>query len=192
MPPPPSTSDVPLCVDLDGTLLTLDTAKRAVLRLAMQKPWLLPALLGWWMTGGRVHAKRKLAQHALGDPATFPVHETFLTYLKTEHAAGRTLILITAADAIVAEAVAAHAGVFSEVIASDGVLNMTARVKARILPERFGRRGFDYAGNAHTDIQVWQVARKAIVVNPASGLLARMARIGLRAEKVFPRERRTA
>ena len=34
-----------------------------------------------------------------------------------------------------------------------------------MLGERFGERGFDYAGNSSADLPVWQRARRAVVVN---------------------------
>ena len=74
-------------------------------------------------------------------------------------------MLATAADALVAHAVADHLGLFDEVVCSDGIHNLKGAAKAIALEERFGKNGFDYAGNDGTDLQIWRAARKAIAVN---------------------------
>ena len=65
---------------------------------------------------------------------------------------------------------AAHLELFDEVMGSDGTTNLEGETKARALVERFGDRGFDYAGNGPADLPVWKKARRAIAVNtpPAS------------------------
>jgi 4-hydroxybenzoate polyprenyltransferase len=56
-------------------------------------------------------------------------------------------------------------GLFDEVIASDSQTNVSAARKAEILVRRFGKEGFDYAGNSRDDLPVWERARQVIVVN---------------------------
>ena len=79
-------------------------------------------------------------------------------------------MLATAADQRLANKVAQHVGLFSEVVASNGQMNMRGEEKGRELSKRFGAQQFDYAGNSHVDIPVWRVARRAIVVNASAGL----------------------
>ena len=54
-------------------------------------------------------------------------------------------------------------------------LNMRGKNKGRTLSERFGEKGFDYAGNSHVDLPVWEQSRQAIVVN-ADGVGSKAAR----------------
>ena len=68
-----------------------------------------------------------------------------------------------------------HAGIFDEVLATDDGVNLTGEAKARALVERFGRGGFDYAGDAAADLPVWRVARKAILVDAGEGLAAEVS-----------------
>ncbi|MEO5559083.1 MAG: UbiA family prenyltransferase, partial [Dokdonella sp.] len=58
--------------------------------------------------------------------------------------------------------------------------------KGDALCECYGERGFDYAGNARTDLHVWRHARRAIVANASSGLLRRV-RAQCDVERVFER-----
>ena len=73
--------------------------------------------------------------------------------------AGRKLVLATAADQRVAQAVADFLDLFDEVIASDGERNLKGEAKAAALVARFGMRGFSYVGNDSCDLAVWRAAQ---------------------------------
>ncbi len=165
-------ASVPLVVDLDGTLVRTDTLHEQALALAKEhlpQAFLLPA----WLLGGKAHLKQQLARRVSLDTGTLPYNEELLDWLKAEKRAGRRLVLCTAADTQTAQAIARHLGLFDEVIASDGQLNLSAARKAERLAQQFGPQGFDYAGNSRDDLPVWKAARQAIVVNaPASVLKA--------------------
>ena len=57
---------------------------------------------------------------------------------------------------------------FDEVIATTDRTNLKGRHKAEALVERFGDRGFDYAGDSAADVHVWRHSRKAIIVNQSA------------------------
>ena len=171
-------------VDLDGTLIRTDTLHESAIRLLRDQPWRV-FLLPQWLAQGKAALKRKLAQGSGFEPGTLPYHQDLLDWLKQERAEGRRIILCTAADASIAEAIAAHLGIFDEVMASDGTVNLAGRHKAEALERRFGRAGFDYAGNSNADLAVWSLARHAIVVQGGPDL-AEKAKALCEVEKVFP------
>jgi len=176
MPPPPDApaSQIPLCVDLDGTLIRTDLLWESLARLLRRNPFQLVPVFFWWM-GGRAHLKQQLARRVTIDPGTLPYHEPFLAYLRGQKAAGRKLVLATAADRAMALPVANHVGLFDEVLGSDGRTNLRSTNKRKALVEKFGERGFDYAGNSSADYAVWRGAREAIVVNAGAAVLKRAA-----------------
>lgn len=168
---------VPLCVDLDGTLLKTDLLWESMLRLLRRNPLWLVALPAWWLRG-RAHLKRQIgARSGPLDAARLPVNPAFLAHLRTAHEQGRPLILATASDAALAQPVADHFGLFREVLASDGQTNLRGETKRQKLAEKFGERGFDYAGNSSVDLAVWRGARAAIVVNAPPGLARQAAQV---------------
>ncbi len=177
--------NVPLCVDLDGTLIRSDLTIETALALLRRNP-LYVFLFIHWLGKGRAHLKREIAARAHVDVARLPYDERVLDWLRGE-AGARHRVLCTASDQILADAVAAHVGGFGEVLGSDGIRNIGGRGKRDALRERYGERGFDYAGNAAPDLQVWRHARHAIVVNAAPGLLRRVRR-EREVERVFARE----
>ncbi len=163
MPPEP-TAKIPLVVDLDGTLLRTDMMWEAIAQILRRNPLAIFQILFWW-SRGRAKLKQKLAARFQMDAANLPYHETLLTWLRAEKNSGRKIILATASDLKLAQPVAAHIGLFDEVLASDGKTNLRSENKARLLVEKFGREGFDYAGNSSADFAVWHAARGAVIVN---------------------------
>ncbi len=177
MPPPPDTpreNQIPLCVDLDGTLIKTDLLWESLARLLRRNPFQLLPVLFWWVRG-RAFLKRQLARRVKIDPAALPYHEPFLAYLREQRVAGRKLVLVTASDRAMALPVANHVGLFDEVLGSDGKTNLRSGNKLKVLVAKFGERGFDYAGNSSADLAVWRGAHEAIVVNAGASLLKQAA-----------------
>src|SRR5262245_1358863 len=127
----------PLCVDLDGTLIRTDTLIECILRVVKRRP--LDAIrIARWLMRGRAYAKRELAARASLDVSALPYHAPFLEFLRAERAAGRRLVLVSAADASIVREVAEHLGLFDDVMASDGVRNLKGAGKRAALCDRFG------------------------------------------------------
>lgn len=179
---------VPLCVDMDGTLVQTDTLWEAVFALLRRRP-LLCFMLPFWVLLGRAGFKARLAAEVALDPETLPYRANLLNFLQEEHARGRQIILVTAAHHSIARAVGRHVGLFADVIGSDQVTNLKGENKAGYLSRLFGPGGFDYAGDSRADIPVWQASRRAIVVAPSSSLM-RHSLWKTRSPKVFHGSRR--
>jgi 4-hydroxybenzoate polyprenyltransferase/phosphoserine phosphatase len=160
---------VPLCVDLDGTLILSDTLLESALLLIKRNPLNVFRFL-LWLLRGRAELKAQIASRVTLNPAALPYNREFVSWLESERAAGRSLWLCTAANVKLAETVAAHLGIFDGVIASDARTNLAGDSKAARLVERFGERGFDYCGNERRDLKVWRHASGAIVANSGPAL----------------------
>lgn len=164
----------PLCIDLDGTLLRTDLLYESFLRMLAQKPWLLFAI-PFWLLHGKAHLKRQLSLHGPVDPATLPYDSRVVDLLRSS--AGRRRVLCTASDISLVEPIARHLNVFDEIHCSDGTINLAGVKKASLLVEKFGERGFDYAGNANIDLAIWKHAHSALVVNAGPSLARRAASV---------------
>jgi len=175
----------PLVVDLDGTLLNTDTLHESALQLLRDKPastLRIPA----WLAQGKAHMKRQISSLTDLNVETLPYNHGFVAWLREQRAAGRRLVLCTATDRSIAEAIAGHLQLFDEVIATDGTVNLAGDRKADALEARFGAKGFDYAGNATPDLAVWARAREAVVVNAPRALVA-IAQARFTVARVFER-----
>lgn len=178
---------IPLCVDLDGTLVLTDTLHEllAIALVEARCLWKLPG----WLAGGRAAFKQRLSEAVPLDASLLPYNDRLVRYLRRQRANGRRLVLVTGADQRLAHAVNAHLRLFHEVIASDGARNLRGADKARALTARFGHGGFSYVGNDRTDLAVWRAAASGIVVN-AGASLARAAQAVTHVEFEIRRQRR--
>ena len=172
-------STVPLCVDLDGTLVKSDTLVDSVLVLARQNPRALLAIPGW-LTKGKAAFKRQVTQAVTLDVAALPYNQPLLEFLKHQHASGRRIFLATAADRTLADRIAVYLPLFEDVLASDGSNNLAGGNKLQAFRQRFGDE-FSYIGNARPDLPILTGCREPMVANPDASLMA-----GLRAAGVIP------
>lgn len=164
----------PLCVDLDGTLVSTDTLWECVLWLFRRRPWLL-LVAPFWLLGGRATFKQRVAERAVLDPAALPYREDLLQALRRLKQTGRKLVLATAADREIAQRVAQHLDLFDEVWSSDGHKNLRAAAKSERLANTYAASGFDYVGDSHADLRVFERATRGFLV-AGSDRLAALAR----------------
>jgi 4-hydroxybenzoate polyprenyltransferase/phosphoserine phosphatase len=160
----------PLCVDLDGTLIAGDMLVETAVHLLRHRPMDLLMTPFWLANGGRAGLKQQLAARGTVDPRSLPYRADVIAFLREQHAAGRTIILTTAADAAVAHPIAEHLGLFDRVLCSDGVINLDGENKLRAV-RRVCPDGFDYVGDSRADLPLWKAAGAAYLVAPSPGLL---------------------
>jgi 4-hydroxybenzoate polyprenyltransferase/phosphoglycolate phosphatase-like HAD superfamily hydrolase len=167
---------LPICVDLDGTLVRTDTLVEGVLAmLSNPASWRhLPELL----TPNKAVFKQTVAQHAALQVELLPYNAELISWLEDCRAAGHPILLATAADAGVAHAVARHLALFDEVVCSDQQRNLKGPAKAAALVDRFGSKRFHYVGNDSSDLAVWREAAKIVAVDVSDSLLYRAAELG--------------
>ncbi|MFW5680213.1 MAG: UbiA family prenyltransferase [Pseudomonadota bacterium] len=154
--------DLPLCIDLDGSLLASDSLHEGLLLALARQPLGLLRLLPR-LRGGKAAFKRAVAELAPLDPVALPYDPAVLTYLRAERAKGRTIALFSAADQSIVDAVAGHLGLFDHAQGSDGTHNLSGERKLAAIRDRFGDH-FAYLGNDGVDLPIWRAAKAALVV----------------------------
>jgi len=167
---------VPLCVDLDGTLVKSDTLVDSVLVIARQRPRGLLRIPGW-IAQGKASFKRHVTAAVALDVEHLPYNHALLEWLRVEAGAGREIYLATAADGALAERVAAYLGIFRGVLASDGETNLAGGNKLAAFRARFGDE-FCYIGNAKPDAVLLAACVSPMVANPDRALRGAMKRAG--------------
>jgi 4-hydroxybenzoate polyprenyltransferase len=180
----------PLCVDLDGTLVKSDTLIDSLLVLARSRPLLVPALFARVLRG-KAAFKAFVTDHVSLDVEHLPYNRKLLHYLREQHHEGRPIYLATGADVRLARRVAAHLGIFADVLGSDGATNLTGSKKLAGLRSRLGvdeprvaepgSTDFDYIGNDTPDLPLLAGAIDPMVANPSRRLRSR-----LRSQRITP------
>lgn len=156
-------TNIPLVIDLDGTLVRSDLLAETVFSALAANPFSIFELLGAWREG-RAHLKERAAALTSLDPATLPYNGDVLALIDEARAKGRKVYLASASNERLVEDVARHVGKFDGWYGSSRDTNLKAEAKARLLTATFGEKGFDYAGNESADLPIWMRARKAIAV----------------------------
>jgi 4-hydroxybenzoate polyprenyltransferase len=163
-------TSLPLVVDLDGTLIKTDLLLETASQFVLAQPWQTYKLLAW-LSQGKSALKTHLAQNTSIDATALPYNEVLITWLKQEKAKGRVIVLATASHRLLADQVAAHLGLFDDVLATDASTNLKSAAKRAALVAKYGEKGFDYVGNDWADLPVWQSAAQVHVVSRSSRLI---------------------
>jgi 4-hydroxybenzoate polyprenyltransferase len=174
----PSSTDIPLVVDLDGSLVQSDM---------LYESFFASATHGfghhWTTVGALRRGKAALKAYLAGvgtiDYGLLPYNSKVLELIRDAKSQGRRIYLATASDRHHAEGIAAHLGLFDGIFASDGALNLSGKAKASLLVKTFGDRRFDYIGNNNVDLAIWSHARKAYVSSNSASLIRKVERLGV-------------
>lgn len=168
-----------LFVDLDLTLSASDLLVDGIVQAIKRNPLNAIRMVGWMMRG-RAYFKRQVARTVTPDVVHLPYRETVLAYLREERAkAGRVLVLATASDEIWARQVADEVGLFDDILASDGKVNLKGRAKLEAIDSFCARKGissFDYIGDSCSDSSIWERARTPLAVDTRSSNLRELSR----------------
>lgn len=161
-----------LVVDLDGTLLRSDILFESFWA-AFARDWKTPILSVHALMKGKAALKRRLAETTTVDVSSLPYDPEVIAYVKEWRAQGGRTALVTASDNSIAQAIAAHIGLFDEVYGSDGDKNLKGARKAEFLVKSYGEKEFSYVGDAEADLNVWKHAKRAVTVNLSPAMQAR-------------------
>jgi 4-hydroxybenzoate polyprenyltransferase len=122
---------IPLAIDLDGTLIATDLLWEGLFLLLRKNPLFLFMVPLWLARGGPARLKCEIADRVDIDPAGLPYRPEVMERLRANKTAGRRIILATGTPRKFAEAIAAHLGLFDDVLATDRTGNLTSRRKSR-------------------------------------------------------------
>ncbi len=168
---------LPLVIDLDGTLLKSDLLYETLFALRPTPANL--AGLAEAASKGKAALKEMLAEASPLDYALLPYDPKVIALIEAARAEGRPVYLATAANDRHAAGVCRHIGLFDGYIASDARRNLKGLAKADALVERFGNKGFEYAGNDGSDLEIWKVAAGAVTVRTSARVERQVAALGI-------------
>lgn len=174
---------LPLCVDLDGTLVRTDLLHEQFLQLLRQQPLAL-LRLPLWLGQGKAAVKQRLAELVRLDLDTLPLNEPLVDFLLAQREKGRELALLSAADDSLVQAYARRLGLFAWAKGSDGRLNLAGPRKLVAIRAHYDG-AFAYAGNARVDMPIWAESAAALVAGDACRRLPEVSQLAP-VEATFP------
>ncbi len=176
-----------LVVDLDGTLIRTDLLFETFWS-ALGRNWMTPVTALRSLLRGRAALKQRMSEVGPLEVGSLPYNDEVLDYVREWRREGGRTALVTASHQSLADRVAGHLGLFDEVHGSDAVSNLKGARKASFLERRFGLFRFDYVGDAHIDLPVWEKAHRAVTVRASRTVRARLAGSGREVEHLGPRD----
>jgi phosphoserine phosphatase len=159
---------MPLVLDLDGTLIKGDLLYESFCSILPRNP-LIALSCAAWLLRGRAALKRQLALRHRIDWSRIAFNDDVVALAERETAAGRRVVLATAADAVLAGQLAALLPCIDQVFASDGEHNLKGSNKADLLRRTFPQ-GFIYAGDSKSDLAVWAHATGVVTVDASEAV----------------------
>ncbi len=151
----------PLILDVDGTLIHNDLTQEMLLLGFCEKPLngLSFALLG-------LKSKNKLKEVLIGligdkiNAANLPYNQTIVDFAVAEAEKGREIVLCSGSHESLIKDIAVHFDWISDGFGTTPEVNLTSSNKAKFLQDKYPG-GFDYVGNSTQDYAVWKAADKA-------------------------------
>lgn len=189
IPTAPVSADLPLVVDLDGTLLLTDTLDEQAVFALFHRPYALFAAL-LHLASGRAALKAALAGITNFAEVPLPLRNDLLTWLQKEAGRGRAIHLCSAASQSVVDSVAVRLGIFATATGS-GEENLKGRAKADHLSRTFPQ-GFVYVGDSAADLPVWQAAQGIVLAGANRWVTQKARNLGKPIEAEFINAQPTA
>ncbi|MGX7353473.1 UbiA family prenyltransferase [Citrobacter sp. ESY80] len=154
--------NVPLVVDLDGTLSKTDTLHEGIVSILFKKPIKIIGLTKA-LFDGKTSFKCFVTETVTQNADSFCYRHNLIDYLKSEKRKGREIHLVTASNQKIADSINEYLGIFDGVKGSDNQLNLKGVNKLVWLKDRFPQ-GFIYAGDHKADITIWNESKGVILV----------------------------
>jgi hypothetical protein len=120
-----------------------------------------------WLVRGKIWFRHRVAQAMTLDPGSLPYQPRVLAYLRSQKAAGRTLVLATSAHRKIALAVAQYLDLFDAVLSSDERQNLVGKSKLKAIRTHCGYGGFEFVSTGGSDGAVMREASIVTLVNPS-------------------------
>lgn len=149
--------DIPLVLDLDGTLLRVDSSRHFLKKACFAGDAAILAAL--WK--GVPWLKAYLASRYAHTLAPSCWNGALMRLAASYRERGAGVWLVTASHALLAKKVYRQFPFLTAFAGSTRRHRLKGDAKARWLTARFGQAGYDYAGDCATDLPCWNAARIA-------------------------------
>lgn len=153
----------PLVLDVDGTFLRTDMLFECFWAGLGKDPIKVLRTSLTHFTHPEV-LKRELGEIADLRVDLLPVNDDVVALAKAAQDDGREVILASASDTPLVQALAETHDLSPRFFASTPDKNLKGAAKAEALVDAFGEQGFDYAGNEPVDRAIWDHAEGAVIV----------------------------
>jgi 4-hydroxybenzoate polyprenyltransferase len=160
-----------LVVDLDGTLVLTDMLFESLILFIKFRSYRILFLL-MHLLRGKVEFKNFISNEIEGllNVKSLPYNQKLIKWIYDQKKNGAKVFLATATHESIAKKIGLHLKLFDGIFATKNI-NLKGLVKKDCLISAFGKKGYEYVGNAKSDLPVWESSSICYIVAPELGVL---------------------
>ena len=160
-----------LFVDLDGTLIKEDLSNLAFLYSLKNHPIKTLFYLLVFLFKGKSYLKDKISKNFAISFENLNFNKAALDYIREVKNRHRVVYLISGSHQVLVNQIDKHLNIFFESFGTRDNFNMVGINKVRFIKENLKIYDFDYLGNSHKDLPIWEYTKRAIYTNASQELV---------------------
>jgi len=165
---------LPLCVDLDHTLINTDLTFEAIVEAIKNNPVHIFKVFKFIISGRKKELKSWLADHVDLEWSNLPLNHEIEEYMNREINSGRDVYLVSGSHQKYLSKIHRLFPQVKEAVGTTHEANLIGKNKADYLVKRFGEKGFDYLGDSHQDLYVWSRAHAGLIISKNKKLIRKV------------------
>ena len=160
-----------LFVDLDGTLIKEDLSNLAFTHSLKNYPLKTLFYLLVFLFRGKPYLKHKISKNFDIPFKNLTFNEAAFDFIREVKNRHRVVYLISGSHQILVDQMGRHLNIFFESFGTRDNFNMVGSNKVKFIKENLKIHDFDYLGNSHKDLPIWNYTKRAIHTNASEGLI---------------------
>ena len=159
-----------LFVDLDGTLIKEDLSNLAFFHSLKNYPFKTLFYLFIFLFKGKTYLKEKISKNFNIPFANLTFNKAALDFIREVKNRHRVVYLISGSHQTLVDQMDKFLNIFFESFGTKGSFNMVGDNKVKFIRDNLKINDFDYLGNSHKDLPIWDYTKKAIYTNVSNDL----------------------
>jgi phosphoserine phosphatase len=160
-----------LFVDLDGTLIKEDLSDLAFYHSLKNFPFKTLFYLFIFLFKGRPYLKYKISKNFIIPFEKLTYNKAAFDFIRDVKNRHRVVYLISGSHQILVDQIGKYLNIFFESFGTRDNFNMVGSNKVKFINEKLKIIDFDYFGNSHKDLPIWEYTKRVIHTNASSSLI---------------------
>ena len=160
-----------LFVDLDGTLIKEDLSYLAFSHSLKNYPLKTLFYILVFLFKGKPYLKYKISKNFEVPFENLTYNKAAFDFIREVKNRHRVVYLISGSHQILVDQMGKYLNIFFESFGTRDSFNMVGSNKVQFIKENLKIHDFDYLGNSHKDLPIWQYTKRAIYTNASEELI---------------------
>ena len=177
---------IPLFVDLDGTVIKEDIGQLALKKHISNNFFSIIGILIRFLMFGKPNVKFHVSKDYNINFDEIHFNQSCLDFIETAKKSDRKVYLISGSHELAIKKITDKLNIFDGVYGTTKNYNMISLNKVKFIKDTLKINDFDYIGNSHQDLAVWENSKNIIYTNVSDKLLKKINL--LKNKKIFIKE----